>query len=278
MMLGQVITAHQDALSRLQRLDRAKRDFLTTVNHELQTPLTCLTAYLDLIDDGAGGEIPPRARAMFHVAQRNANRLRTLIDDVVTITRSTANEPELNWTPVHLTPLLRGVLKSLRRVADAGSVAVSLAEVGRGFVVEGDAIQLHQVFRNIADNAVKFTPPGGRIDVGFAECLLAGAVAGVRVTVADSGIGIPEEEMPDLFTSFFRASNAQAGAIAGSGLGLAIVRRLVDAHGGAVSISQTPGGGTTVAVTLPLGHHREPARAAIPATGQAHHHLDDQLN
>jgi two-component system phosphate regulon sensor histidine kinase PhoR len=250
-MQGQVITGQQEVLMRLRRLDQAKSDFLETVNHELRTPVTSLLAYVDLIQDGVGGEIPPGVADMLHVVERNGRRLERLIDDVLLISRLAANETAVDWAPVNLTRLLQKVFQPVGRSAEAGGMAVCLAADGPDVVVEGDAGQLLRVFECLADNAVKFTPRGGRVDVTIASCTLDNGAPGVDIQVADTGTGILEDERADVFTAFYRGSKARADASHGSGLGMTIVRGLVAGHGGAVTLTATAGGGTTVSVRLP---------------------------
>jgi two-component system phosphate regulon sensor histidine kinase PhoR len=252
LMQGRIITGQQEVLKRLQRLDDAKTSFLQTVNHELRTPLTSMTAYLDLLRDGAGGELPSSALSMLTVIERNAQRLGLLVEDVLTISRMTA-DPELGWAPVDVAQVVADVVAKLGASASTRGVQLAAPDCATDLVVEGDPERLRQAFWNIVDNAVKFTPAAGRVLVTVARCESAGE-AGISVVVADSGGGIADEDLRDVFTSFFRGSNAHAGAVQGSGLGLAIVRSVVDAHGGTIEVSDTEGGGTTIAVQLPVHH------------------------
>lgn len=255
LMQGRIITGQQEVLKRLQRLDDAKTNFLRAVNHELRTPLTSLTAYLDLIRDGAGGELPPSALTMLAVVERNAQRLGLLVEDVLTVSRMTA-DPEVDWKPVNLTQLVSGVVEALSAAATTRGVQLAATTTASDLMVEGDPVRLRQVFWNIVDNAVKFTPATGQVQVSAESCGGADAEA-VTVVVADSGGGITADDLPEVFTSFFRGSNAHAEAVPGSGLGLAIVRGVVDAHGGTIEVADTLGGGTTISVRLPA--HRRPA-------------------
>jgi len=251
LMQAKIISGQREVLQRLQRLDDAKSNFLRTVNHELRTPLTSMTAYLELLRDGAGGDLPAGAVNMLTVVGRNAVRLKMLVDDVLTISRMTA-DPQVVWDQVNISQLVTGVVGAFEDAATTKGVRLELRDIPPDLMVEGDLTRLRLVCRNVTDNAVKFTPAGGRVEVHVASCLLDGAVPGVSVVVADNGTGVPEEDLPELFTSFFRGSNAEAGAVSGSGLGLAIVRGVVDSHGGAIEVGETAGGGTTISVQLPV--------------------------
>ena len=255
---AQVVTGQREVLRRLERLNRSKNDFLTTVNHELRTPLTSLTAYLDLLQDGTGGELPPAAAEMLGVVQRNANRLGGLIDDVLTVSRIAAGDPEMAWAQVPLSTLTREVLARLGPVAVNQGVDLLVSLPATEIVVDADARHLEQVLVHLVDNAVKFTDVGGRVHVEITEPSRDGEPV-VEITVTDTGIGIgiPEEEVPELFTSFFRGSNAQGSAKAGSGLGLAIAHGLVEAHRGLLTVDALPTGGTRARVRMPV-HRGQP--------------------
>ncbi|MCC3270700.1 GAF domain-containing sensor histidine kinase [Arthrobacter gengyunqii] len=246
---GHVITAQREVLSRLRELDQAKTDFVATVNHELRTPLTSITGYLELILDGSGGEIPPRMRKMLEIVGRNATRLDQLISDLLTISRTDAHAG-LAVEELDLGELLETVAASLAPAAAASEITLQLGPVPAPLLVDGDKAQLEQVFTNLLSNAVKFTLPGGTVDV-LSAVVSTDAGAQVRVQVADSGIGIPEADIPKLFRRFFRASNATSAAIPGTGLGLAIVQDIVLQHGGELDIDSTVGCGTTVTVHIP---------------------------
>ncbi|MCC9206307.1 ATP-binding response regulator [Arthrobacter sp. zg-Y769] len=248
---GNLITAQRMVLKRQRDLDQAKTDFVATVNHELRTPLTSITGYLDLILDGSGGDIPEDVAQMLKIVGRNAVRLNQLISDLLTISRQDADEINLEVEEVDLEELLRAVAASLAPAAGASNLDLRLELGSDALLVDGDRAQLEQVFTNLCSNAVKFTPAGGSVQVSAALVSPDGAGPSVRVQVRDTGIGIPEADLPNLFRRFFRASNATSAAIPGTGLGLAIVQDIVLQHGGELGIASTVGQGTTATVQLP---------------------------
>ncbi|MCQ1956908.1 ATP-binding protein [Arthrobacter sp. zg-Y826] len=248
---GNLITAQRMVLKRQRDLDRAKTDFVATVNHELRTPLTSITGYLDLILDGSGGDIPDDVAQMLKIVGRNAVRLNQLISDLLTISRQDADETNLEVEEVDLEELLRAVAASLAPAAGASSLDLRLELGTDPLLVDGDRAQLEQVFTNLCSNAVKFTPAGGTVQVSAALVSPDGAGPVVRVQIRDTGIGIPEADLPNLFRRFFRASNATSAAIPGTGLGLAIVQDIVLQHGGDLGIASKVGEGTTATVQLP---------------------------
>ncbi len=253
---GHLITAQRTVLARQRELDREKTDFVATINHELRTPLTSITGYLDLILDSSGGGVSPEIAQMLEIVGRNANRLNHLIGDLLTISRADAEETRLDVEELVLRDLLEQVIASLTPAATSRNVELTLdetdPELRLDLRLDGDREQLERVFSNLISNAVKFTPPHGSVRV---EASLAdpgdGAAPMIRVCVRDTGIGIPSEDLPKLFSRFFRASNATAAAIPGTGLGLSIVQDIVNQHGGKLSISSEMGKGTCAEVMLP---------------------------
>lgn len=249
---GHLISAQQQVLQQLRQLDKAKTDFLATVNHELRTPLTSITAYLDMIREGAGGPVPEGIERMLEVIDRNSARLRRLIEDMLTVSKQGANS-SLNLKPVDIGQVLQIVVATLRPLAESRDVAVTLDEPVEDVKVNADEAQLEQVFTNIVANAIKFTPDGGKVGITTEPSVADDGGPSVLVRVADTGLGIPEQDLPQVFTRFFRASNATSAAVPGSGLGLAIAHDIVKRHTGRLGLASKLGSGTTVSVELPVG-------------------------
>ncbi|MDQ0032171.1 ATP-binding response regulator [Arthrobacter bambusae] len=251
LMQSHLIGAQQQVMVKLQELDQAKTDFLTTVNHELRTPLTSITAYLDMIRSGAGGPLPAGVGRMVDVISRNAERLRRLIEDMLTVSHQDTSG-DLQLSRVNLGALLRLVVSTLQPLADSRSLSLTVTHAPGTVTVQADEAKLEQVFANIISNAIKFTPAGGHVAVSSEISSDHGAVPSVVVRVEDTGVGIPETEIDQVFTRFFRASNASTAAIPGSGLGLAIAHDIVERHSGRLDVESALGVGTTVSVRLPL--------------------------
>ncbi|WP_165068019.1 sensor histidine kinase [Marisediminicola senii] len=254
-MQGRLIAGQEQLVKRLGDLDRAKSEMMATLNHELRTPLTSVAGYLEITLDGDGGDIPEDAAAMLGVVRHNVTRLQGLVDDMLTMSRLEAGIPSATAVPIHLDKLISRVIEAIQPFAAGSGVALGVEVQPHDEhlpVVFGDEMQLERAFTNITDNAVKFTPSAGSVQVSIAiEHEHTGLpVAVVRVT--DTGMGIPEGELPQLFTRFFRASNATAAATPGTGLGLAIVRSLIEAHDGEIAVTSEISVGTTVAVRLPV--------------------------
>ena len=256
--------AENRLVSELRAVDQAKSDFLATVSHELRTPLTSIAGYVEMLRDLDVGPLSPAQDQMLETVDRNAARLRHLIEDVLTLSKIEAGAFKTVMQPVDLAEIVAAAVAALQPAAAAKGLAVDCDCPGPRLVVSGDPGQLDRLLMNLLSNAVKFTPEGGRIQVG------AGAEGALAVlTVADSGIGIPERDQKELFTRFFRASNAIERSIPGTGLGLAIVRTIVDNHGGTLTVTSREGTGTTVSARLPLlrSGHAAPGWRAAPVSG-----------
>jgi signal transduction histidine kinase len=247
-----LISSQQQVVKQLQQLDKAKTDFLATVNHELRTPLTSIMAYLDMIQESTEQPVSPEVHQMLDIVVRNTERLRILIEDMLSVSRNGLDDSLLHLTPVRLGQTLDLVAAALRPLATQQNVTIAVDPVPEDPEILADEVQLQQVFTNLVSNAIKFTPSGGRIEVGSESHSASDGTRWATVSVADTGIGISSDEIDHVFTRFYRASNAMSGAIPGTGLGLAITKDIVSRHGGRIDVSSTLGSGTTVTVSLPL--------------------------
>ncbi|WP_411148045.1 ATP-binding protein [Streptomyces sp. A30] len=234
-------------VDKLRALDKAKSDFLSTVSHELRTPLTSIVGYIELLKDEDTGPLSPSQLRMLDVVDRNANRLRALIEDLLTLSRIESGVFTSQKAPVDLRRLVASAVDAIKPAAEAASVTLEMRCPEQSLVLQADGEQLDRVLMNLLSNAVKFTRGGGKVSVR------AGARDGEAVlSVSDTGIGIPAAEQEKLFQRFFRASNATEMAIPGTGLGLTIVHTIVANHGGRTEVSSEEGRGTTITAWLPL--------------------------
>ena len=240
--VGRIWTLREVTADR--ELDRMRDAFVATVSHELRTPLTSISGFLEMMQEeeaslGASG------KRYLDVIRRSTQRLHALVEDLLLVAQIEARRVELQLAPVDVADLAARAVEAARPAADEKGVHV---EVHRDHppLVEGDGDRLTQVLDNLISNAIKFTEAGGRVRVETAE-----HDGGVKLVVADTGIGIPASEQGQVFSRFFRASTATQQAIPGTGLGLAISRALVEQHGGHIAFVSEIGKGTEVTVTLP---------------------------
>jgi two-component system phosphate regulon sensor histidine kinase PhoR len=236
----------RESMERLRELDRAKDSFIATVSHELRTPLTSIVGYLEVMNEGTLGDLPPSVSTGLSVMERNAVRLRDLVEDLLTLSAYDADVVRLDRQPVNLVGLVRECRRTLLPIAHDKSVDLRLvAETGLPSVLV-DRAHFERVVQNLLGNAVKFSRPGGRVTVR-----LTADDDHVVLSVADTGIGIPAEEQEQVFARFFRSSLSMAEEIQGAGLGLALVQTVVEWHGGTVQVDSVEDEGTTVTVRLP---------------------------
>jgi signal transduction histidine kinase len=258
----------KDLIEKLKDLDRAKSDFLAAVSHDLRSPLTSIVGYAEMLGEDAKRPLDAEQRQMLNAIDRNASRLQSLIDDVLTMSRIETGAFETKLRPVELSGVVRAAVGEIRVTAEENGLDLRLSCPEQGLTVNADPDQLDRAVTNLLSNAVKYTPRGGHVDVSVHP---DGGQA--VVTVSDNGIGIPEKDQGSLFTRFFRASNAVARSIPGTGLGLAIVSTIVSNHHGEVKLQSREGAGTTVTIGLPLSAEHPadagPARPRDPAARTA---------
>jgi PAS domain S-box-containing protein len=253
----QVEREHAALLEQAEDASRAKDEFLALLSHDLRTPLTAMLGWVKLLRAGML-DATASARAL-EVIERNVHYQTRLISDLVDVSRIAAGKLTLDVRVADLAPLVEGVIETVRPAAAARAVNVTSVLDRAAGPVRGDAGRLHQVIANLVDNAVKFTPAGGRVEVR-----LAGVESRVRITVSDTGKGIAAAFLPHVFDPFRQADAVEARARGGLGLGLAIVRRIVELHTGTVSASsEGEGKGATFIVDLPCAADVDamPARA-----------------
>ena len=240
----------------LRELDRMKSEFVALVSHELRTPLTSIRGYLELLlDDAESEELSQSQRDFLGVVDRNSERLMRLVEDLLLAAQAEAGSLQLTMEDVDLARLVNDAVSACAPAAATRDI--ELVAIGAGApVIRADQGRLGQVLDNLVANALKFTPPGGRVEVRALA-----ADGGARIEVADTGVGIPAAEQRHLFSRFFRTERAHRDAVAGAGLGLSIAKALVEAHGGTITVASEEGRGTTFRVDLP----RAGVEAATPA-------------
>ena len=240
-------------ITELERLERVRQEFLSNVSHELRTPLTAIVTFVETLEGGAL-EDPRDARRFVSIIGRNAERMRTLIEDIMELSAIESGGTKVEPRPVRLSPLVQETLRAL--AAKAEDCGVSLVnDVAPEATVYADPRRLEQMLLNLVDNAVKFSRRGGAVTVGH--------VRGERdlVSVTDAGEGIPAEHLPRIFERFYRVDRARSRDLGGTGLGLAIVKHLARAHGGEVRVRSAPEEGSTFTIELPSA--QQPAAETV---------------
>jgi two-component system phosphate regulon sensor histidine kinase PhoR len=242
---GVLLVLHD--VTELRRLERVRSEFVANVSHELRTPLTCIKGYLETLLDGALDD-RAHARRFLEVAGTHAERLDRLIDDLLELSNIESGRVTLVPKRLDLGEVVAGVAAMFERRTGQSHQTLERT-VPVGLSVQADRDRLVQILVNLVDNAVKFTPEGGRIGI---EAGPAGD-GRVEIRVSDTGIGIPSTDLPRITERFYRVDKDRSREVGGTGLGLAITKHLVQAHGGELHVESALGQGTTVTFTLPAG-------------------------
>lgn len=244
---GAVMVLHDT--TELRRLERLRQDFVANVSHELKTPLANIKSSVEVLIDGAAEDAAVRGGFLAEIDQQ-AHRLDFLIQDLLSLARIESGEASLEFGPVPADDAVQNCLDRHRTRAEAKNLtlhAVALGACPADLAVLGDDEAVAQILDNLVDNAIKYTPPGGRITVRWEPT----PPGHVTFEVADTGIGIPERDQPRVFERFYRVDRARSREMGGTGLGLAIVKHLVQALNGTVKVTSAVNEGTTFSVTLP---------------------------
>jgi two-component system phosphate regulon sensor histidine kinase PhoR len=230
-------------ITRTERLEIIRQEFLSNVSHELRTPLTAILAFVETLETGAMDD-PESSLRFLSIIRKNASRMHALIDDILELSSIEGGSTKLRCGPVELQPLVYDVISSLAAKATAQQVTLK-NKVSPDVIVYADARRLEQMLTNLIDNAIKF----GNVD----GVVVVSHESGNRdkIIVEDNGDGIPTQHLERLFERFYRVDRARSRDMGGTGLGLAIVKHLALLHGGEVTVTSELGMGTTFTIHLP---------------------------
>jgi two-component system phosphate regulon sensor histidine kinase PhoR len=239
---GTVAVFHD--VTELRHLESVRRDFVANASHELQTPLTAIRGFAEtLLESPLPGE---QVRSQLEVILRNAERLGHLIRDMLELSQIESRRVPLQPAAVDLGRLTRTLLRDVEPRLSQRSLSAGLRDEAGEIAAFADRRAVEQVLTNLLDNAIKYTPPGGRIEVE-----IAARPEALRVSVRDTGIGIPPDDLGRIFERFYRVDKARSRALGGTGLGLSIVKHLLQAMGGEIHVESDLGRGSTFRFTLP---------------------------
>jgi two-component system, OmpR family, sensor kinase len=248
-----------DLLGRLEVLFNAQRRFVADVSHELRTPLTAMQGNLEILSRGGMNDHELLEESMSDMRRETARLIR-MVNDLLLLAQSDARQP-LRYEPVELDTLLLELFRELRPLANGVQLRIGAEDQ---VVVHGDRDRIKQALLNLGVNALQHTPPGGTVTLGLEQrdgyaCL----------TIADTGEGISEADLPHIFERFYRADRSRSRHSGGAGLGLAIVQRIAEAHNGHATVNSVLGRGSTFAIWLPLPAElpAPPAEELVEATG-----------
>lgn len=228
----------------LMRALKVKDDFVAMVSHELRTPLTSVLGHLELLTDRP--DLPPDIARQLAVVERNAFRLQTLVADLLDVARAREGSLTLTLDPLDLSMLARDAVSAARPAAEARAITLT-CEVPDALPLHADGHRLRQVVDNLISNGIKYTGRGGSVSV----TARVGESDGIELVVSDTGMGIAEDDLPQIFDRFYRGGEVEAQHIPGTGLGLSIVRDIIQAHDGTLSVTSEVGEGSSFTVRLP---------------------------
>ena len=245
-------------------LERLKAHFISMITHELRSPLNTINGYLDLALEGIAGELNQQQREFVQRARASSEHLYALIEDLLLISRADAGQLRLNHEFIRLPEIIANAIEELELIAMDNEISIHV-EIASDFPqMYADALRLQHVVRNLINNALRFTPPGGSVAISARVNNIPTATASteavatnedkqqVEVYIRDTGYGIAPEYQKRIFERFYQMPIAQSEQTSGQGLGLTVVKMIVELHGGRVSIESMPGTGSAFKFTLPL--------------------------
>ncbi len=250
----------QEANQRLQELDRQKTEFLSIASHQLRGPVAVVRGYASLLKEGAYGALPAAIGEIVDRIEQAATAMAQMVEDFLNVTRIEQGRMHYEMRHFDLADLVQEICRSYRQQAQEKglSFSCSIKPAAEGYSYYGDAVKLQQVISNLVENAIKYTTEGSVAVTLRREVKPQPAYC---IEVQDTGIGIPPEELPSLFSKFHRASNAQETNVAGTGLGLYVAKKLVEAHGGTIrAYSEGRGKGSRFCVLLPVNTSQTASR------------------
>lgn len=266
------LRTEREARAEAERAILLRDQFLSVASHELRTPVTALVSSAELLERRLSRTLPldERLQQSFATLHRQLTRLQALIATMLDVSRIQRGQLSIAHDPLDLVSLVQTVVEEVRLTAQAHPIEL-IAPAGALFV-RGDAVRLSQVLLNLLQNAIKYSPDGGPIQVKMTR-----TASEVALSVTDHGMGIPADAVPHLFERFYRAPPVRSEHISGMGIGLYVVGEIVALHGGEITVSSTEGVGSTFTVRLPIiaAEESAPAGDAVPASGHVSSPQDD---
>jgi two-component system sensor histidine kinase GlrK len=247
--ISSLATAINEMSTKLGQLNEAKAELTHQILHELQTPLTAILGALHIVRAERSGKLTDEQRQMVAIIEENSNKMRDFSHELLDIAKMEAGMITYDFVQTDIRPCVDMIVRSAKTGATRKNITINTRIDTTLPEITIDIQKISVVLNNLLSNAIKYTPANGRIDLEATVC-----DDKVKIFVRDNGIGIPEEDLPRLFTKFYRASNASLSGSKGTGIGLALVKAFTEGHGGIVSVTSTAGKGSTFTVELPASN------------------------
>jgi two-component system phosphate regulon sensor histidine kinase PhoR len=241
---GAVMVLHN--ITEIRRLERARRDFVANISHEFRTPLTAIQGFAETLLDGAL-EDSDNSRRFLRIIHDHALRLSRLTEDLLKLARIEAGQLALEIQPIAIDSILDSCIETSRMKAAQKNITLETEYHPDLPLLHGDVRSLQEILQNLLDNAIRYTPDGGRIGLRAVVC-----GSEMKLSVSDTGIGIPKADQQRIFERFYRTDAARSRESGGTGLGLSIAKHLVEAHGGRIQVESEVGQGSVFSIFLPL--------------------------
>jgi len=246
---GMLLALHD--ITDLRRLERMRSEFVANVSHELKTPIAAVKGFSETLLAGAMND-PETAQSFLQIIYDESGRLDRLIVDILELSKIESKRAPLRFSPIHLSEFVQHTLDMLMSEAHKKQISLSM-QVTEELYLEADEDRLRQILINLLSNGINYTPNGGAVRIQ-AETHHRGDDEYIRLSVIDTGMGIPKKDLPRIFERFYRIDKARSRTSGGTGLGLSIVKHLVELHKGSIHVESKPGMGTTFVIELPVIH------------------------
>ncbi|MEA2088115.1 MAG: phosphate regulon sensor histidine kinase PhoR [Candidatus Caldatribacteriota bacterium] len=232
-------------ITEIKKLEKMRSEFVANVSHELRTPLTSIQGFVETLKEGAIND-PEKARHFLKIIEKQSNRLNNLIEELLQLSKIESQEIAMNLQSINLRDLIDKIISEFKKKIEQKDHKIKINISPQLSLIKADPEQIEVVFRNLLDNALKYTPDGGEIYISALE-----KAENIYIEIADNGIGISAEHLPRIFERFYRANKDRSRKLGGTGLGLAIVKHIVQAHQGTIGVESKPGKGSKFSFTLP---------------------------
>ena len=271
----------REANRRLRLLDQTKDDFISMASHQMRTPLTSVKGYLSMVLEGDAGKLNEKEKKLLNQAFTSSQRMVYLISDLLNVSRLKTGKFVIDNTETNLAEAIAGEVEQLKETAEARNLKLNYQKPENFPTLMLDDTKMRQVIMNFMDNAVHYTPSGGKIDVALKDTGQA-----IEFTVTDNGIGVPKAEQHNLFSKFFRAGNAKKARPDGTGLGLYMAQKVIIAQSGSIIFHSEEGKGSTFGFSIAKSklqlpgakEHKEPTRKDAGKTNLHTHDLGEPLD